>query len=71
MRVDCDSDEYTIITLYAGVMLVMLPVGVPLTMHAILRANKNAIEARTTRTGNEELEHLAVWFAPFKPNKWW
>jgi hypothetical protein len=71
MRVDCASDEYTSITSYAGVMLVLLPVGVPLTMHAILRANKDAIEARTTRTGGEELGHLAVWFAPYKPTKWW
>jgi len=71
LSVSCDSDEYTSITSYAGVMLALLPVGVPLTMHATLYASKGAIQARATRTGDAELEHLSVWFAPYKPEKWW
>ena len=71
MRVDCDSEEHAVITSYALLMLLLLPVGLPLLMHAILRANSGAIESRKTRTGGEQLEHLAVWFAPYKADKWW
>ena len=71
MRVECDSDEHASITSYATLMLGLLPVGVPLAMHGILWMNRHAIETRNTRTGDEELEHLAVWFAPYKRDKWW
>ena len=71
MRVECYSEEHDSITSYAWLMLVLLPVGVPIAMHMILRMNKVAIEARQTRIGDEELEHLAVWFAPYKRDKWW
>ena len=71
MSVDCDSDEYTKITLWAGGAFCLLPVGVPVMMHWIMHTKRHIIEARTTRTGDEELEYMAVWFAPYKPDKWW
>ena len=71
MSVDCSSKIYTSITIYAGAMLALLPFGVPLAMHLVLWMNKRAIEGRVTRTGDEGLEHLAMWFAPYKRNKWW
>ena len=71
MRVECGSGEHASVTSYAWLMLVLLPLGVPLAMHAILYSNRDAIEQRNTRTGDEELEHLAVWFAPYKRDKWW
>ena len=43
-------------------------------MYLCLRKNRRAIEARTTRTGDNEgrgLDYLAVWFAAYKPKKWW
>ena len=61
MRVKCDTDEYTRITSYATAMLVALPLGMTFAMHMILRANRQAIEARQTRTGDDKLEHLAIW----------
>ena len=71
MSVDCDSAVYTSITIYAGATFALLPFGVPLAMHLVLWTNKRAIEERVKRTGDEELEHLAVWFAPYKRDKWW
>ena len=71
MSVDCDSDEYTAIIAWAGVTLVMLPVGVPAVMHWVMYKNRDAIEARDTRNGGNDLKHLAVWFAPYKRDKWW
>ena len=71
MRVNCDSDEYAAITTWAGVMLILLPLGVPAAMHWVMYKSMFAIETREERNGNDDLKHLAVWFAPYKPDKWW
>ena len=71
MSVDCDSDEYTAITIWAGVTLGMFPVGVPAFMHWVMYKNKDKIGGRVLRAGDEDIEHLAVWFEPYKPDKWW
>ena len=74
LGIDCDSDEYKFITGYAGIMVVVLPVAVPITMYMVLRSHRVAIESRATRKGTDEdlgLEHLTLWFSRNDPLFWW
>ena len=63
LSIECKGDKYNFITGYAGLMVAILPVGVPITMYAILRSHCVAIESRATRKGTDEdlgLEHLTM-----------
>ena len=74
ISISCTSDKYTFTTGYAGLMVIILPVGVPITMYAILRSHCVAIESRATRKGADEdlgLEHLTMWFSRNDPLFWW
>lgn len=74
LSISCKSDQYTFISGYAGLMVAILPVGVPLTMYTILRSHRVAIESRATRKGTDEdlgLEHVTVWFSRNDPLFWW
>jgi hypothetical protein len=74
LGISCDSDEYKFITSYAGLMVVILPLGVPIMMYMLLRSHRVAIESRATRKGTDEelgLDHLTLWFSRNDPLFWW
>ena len=72
MSIDCSSSDYEFLRAYAMVMVVALPLGVPIVMHNILSAHREAIKTRTSQRGEDVgLDHLSLWFSSYKPDKWW
>lgn len=56
------TDKYYFIFTYAGLMVVIVPIGVPAILFTLLWLKRNEIEERQTRRGGEELKYLSFLF---------
>ena len=65
------TDKYYFIFTYAGLMVVIVPIGVPAILFTLLWLKRNEIEERQTRRGGDELKYLAFLFRLYGREHWY
>ena len=70
--ISCKNGQYKMFKLYAGLMLLLVPVGIPATYFAVLWRRKDRIKlSEEVKDEDEELSALAFLFSSYKPQWWW
>jgi hypothetical protein len=62
---DCDSEAYTQLRIYASFMVLLYPIGLPAIYFAILFQHRADILSKP-----EEVQHLGFLFREYKPSLW-
>ena len=55
-------DRYFVIYVYASIMIIIVPIGVPAVLFSLLWLKRKDIEERPTRRGGPELGYLSFLF---------
>jgi hypothetical protein len=70
--IDCDSDVHSKYVAFAGCMIVVYPVGVPLLYLAALWSHKEEVsDAQLRESSYAKSKHLAFFYADYRPQFWW
>ena len=56
---DKRTDSYYFIVVYASLMILIMPVGIPAVLFALMWAKRGAIEQRDSRRGGPDLKYLS------------
>ena len=70
--ISCNTKTYTFFKFYAGVMVFIYPIGIPVTYAiALFKARKNIQNPVEIRDADEAVASLAFLFDSYKPKFWW
>eukprot|EP00752_Nemacystus_decipiens_P012610 g11167.t2 len=72
-RIECDSPEHRAFQVYAGIMIFVYPVGIPL-FYAYLLYNKRRVlrsEDKDKRAASPEVQPFHDLWAPYKPERYY
>ena len=68
--VDCGTAKHAAYQVYAGVMMVVYPVGIP-TLYGVLLWRAREPLQEEGREGNEKLHKIAFLWQDYEPELWW
>lgn len=69
LGVECFTSEHTLYSIYAGIMILLYPIGIPFMYFVLLYKNKSSLtEPNRDRLGNRSLMPYVFLWRDFKPN---
>ena len=68
LGIECFTNEHTLYRIYAGIMILLYPIGIPFMYFVLLYRNKNSLSApNSDRFGNRSLLPYVFLWRDFKP----
>jgi len=68
--VDCGTSEHMLYQTYAGVMMFVYPIGIPVLYFVLLYKNREKLHTND-RDDDEGLHHIAFLWDCYEPQLWW
>lgn len=69
-RIECDSSKHRALLVYAGIMILVYPVGIPL-LYSFLLYRSRAILRKPERDQSAEVSSMSDLWAPYKPERYY
>jgi hypothetical protein len=70
--ISCKTSKYQLFKIYAGIMILLIPIGIPVTYFVVLWRRRQRIKQTVEeREKDEELSSVAFLFESYKPQFWW
>lgn len=73
-RIECDSPEYRAFHVFAGIMIFVYPVGIPLLYAYLLYKNRRVLGSASnevTRETSSQVQSMPDLWAPYKPGRFY
>ncbi|CAM9126201.1 unnamed protein product [Ectocarpus sp. 6 AP-2014] len=72
-RIECDSSEHQAFEVYAGIMILVYPVGIPLFYAYLLYKNRRVLksEDEVTRESSPQVQPISDLWSPYKPGRFY
>ena len=70
-RIECDSPKHQAFKLFAGIMIVVYPVGIPLFYSYLLFKNRRVLESTTEREICSQVQPISDLWLPYKPERFY
>lgn len=70
-RIHCDTTKHRVLQLYAGFMILVYPVGIPMFYAVLLWNNRDVLTNETGRVGNIRVKSITDLWQPYKPNRFY
>ena len=72
-RIECDSSEHQAFQVFAGIMILVYPVGIPLFYGYLLYKNRRALKSRDEgkREASARVQSFYDLWAPYKPGRFY
>jgi hypothetical protein len=71
LGIDCDSGDHALAKMWAGLMAILYPVGVPLVFYSLLSGNRDRIMNARTRKTDETLAPIRFLFTNYAAQAWY
>ena len=68
-RIECDSPEHRAFQVYAGIMILVYPVGIPLFYSYLLYRNRRVLMDKAIRETSPQVQAFSDLWAPYKPRR--
>ena len=70
-RIECDSPKHKTLQIYAGVMFLLYPIGIPLMFASLLFSNRNVLKSAADREVSSEVQPISDLWKPYKPSRFY
>lgn len=72
-RIECDSPEHQVFQVFAGIMIFVYPMGIPLFYAYLLYKYRRVLESEDegTRETNPQVQPISDLWAPYKPRRFY
>lgn len=69
-RIECDSSKHRLFQVYAGIMILVYPVGIPLVYAFLLYKNRRVLRNKVERQTSPQVQPISDLWVPYKPERW-
>lgn len=70
-RIECDSSKHQVVQVFAGIMIFVYPVGIPLFYAYLLYKNRRVLESEVERATNLRVKPISDLWLPYKPERFY
>ena len=70
-RIECDSSKHKILQIYAGVIILLYPVGIPLLYAGLLYGDRNVLGNAEDRKVSVRVKSTSELWKPYKPSQFY
>ena len=69
--IDCDSDKHKALQIYAGLMIILYPVGIPALYAGLLFSNRRVLRDEKIREESHNSKPISDLWKPYKPQRFY
>ena len=69
--IDCDSDKHRVLQIYAGLMMILYPVGIPALYAGLLFSNRRVLRDEKSREESHFARPISDLWKPYKPQRFY
>ena len=69
--IDCDSDKHRVLQIYAGIMIVLYPLGIPALYAGLLFSNRHVLRDEKSREESCLVRPISDLWGPYKPQRFY
>ncbi|CAM9855884.1 unnamed protein product, partial [Ascophyllum nodosum] len=69
--IDCDSDKHRALQIYAGLMIILYPVGIPALYAGLLFSNRRVLRDEKSREESHFARPISGLWKPYKPQRFY
>lgn len=70
-RIECDSAKHEALQIYAGFMIALYTVGIPLVYATLLFRNREVLASKARRTQDQHANTISDLWGPYKPTRFY
>lgn len=70
-RIECDSSKHRSFQVFAGIMIFVYPVGIPLLYALLLYKNRRVLKNKVERQTSPHVQPISDLWVPYKPERWY